>query len=56
MRKLVATTRVSGFGEISKANSRFRACVKDSGELVPRYGKAKANYESKQQLNKLFNN
>lgn len=56
MKKLVATTRISGNGEISKSNSRFRVCVRDSGELVPRYGKAKASYESKQQLNKLFNN
>ena len=56
MKKLIYTTRISGSGEISRSNTRFRSCVRDSGDLVPKYGKAKAQYESKQQLNKLFNN
>ena len=56
MKKLLYTTRISGNGEISKSNSRFRACVRDSGELVPKYGRSKTQYDSKQQLNKLFNN
>lgn len=55
MKKLLYTTRINGFGEISKSNTRFRACVRDSGDLAPKYGRVKVQYESKQKLISLFN-
>jgi len=55
IRKLVATTRSSGNGEIAKSNKKFKASVKDSGELVPKYGRALAVYTATTILTQMFN-
>lgn len=54
-KKLVASTRLSGSGEIAKSNRKFRAVVKDSGDLIPKYGKALIGFTALQQLESLFN-
>ena len=54
--KLVSSTRISGTGELSTSNRRFKTIVKDSGIMPPKHGKAGKSYQAKQKLESLFNN
>lgn len=52
--KMISSTRISGNGELSNSNLLFKAAVKDSGIMFPKYGRALKVYSAKLALEQLF--